>query len=319
MPVQTGEDSHRRLALSLAACKLGTLPKLVSSGSDAEADFSGCFPVRIRQVEGRGRGFFAARDIAPGETVFRAAPLAWAISEDWVKNTCWWCFAHDSRRPFAVKAAGSTAGESSSPATKPGHRARYKGTFCSSSCMQQAVRAHGGSQHWSAYLLLLDCIESEVHLHRTRSTRSDKRTHTPVPPGICELAAADADLATFNATAKPAQFADEPFIEAEFDPITVTDRQLEVWISTVWDIIVAHNLFAVDMPDSSQRELVRLIANELYLEHVANVDPQPSATLECAQHSLSRTRGVTSIDSASRAIAPLFALDSMRSNEIDYI
>ncbi|KAJ2820914.1 hypothetical protein IWW50_004865, partial [Coemansia erecta] len=105
MPVQHSRENRQQLVQSLAACKLGSATKLPLPSSDSEVGAVDSFPVQIRHVEGRGRGFFASRDIAPGETVFRAAPLAWAISEDWVKNTCWWCFAHNDRRPLPIKAA----------------------------------------------------------------------------------------------------------------------------------------------------------------------------------------------------------------------
>ncbi|KAJ2712956.1 hypothetical protein H4S00_005603, partial [Coemansia sp. D1744] len=268
MPTQSSREDRQQLPLSLAACKLGSAPRIALPSTDSEAGVSECFPVHIRQVEGRGRGFFAARDILPGETVFRAAPLAWAISEDWVKNTCWWCFAHDDRRPLPIKTADSPASACASThvAAKQGQRVHYKGVFCSNSCMQKAVHAHGGQNSWTAYLALLDCLEYEVRSHKIKSVRSGKSLQNTkdcakLTAVVCELVAADTSVATFATNTKLESFGEEAFVEAEFDPNDITDDQLVRWITSVWDTIVAHHIFADELPDSSQRELLRLITN----------------------------------------------------------
>ncbi|KAJ2161811.1 hypothetical protein GGF46_001119, partial [Coemansia sp. RSA 552] len=279
-------------------------PEAATEAAGPGAGSDSRFPVRIRQVVGRGRGFFAARDIAPGETVFRAVPLAWAISEDWVKNTCWWCFAHDFRKQLPVKAAGAAA---------QGTRRPYKGVFCSSSCMQAAVDAYGGPARWACYLSILGSMEADIHAHKTQSARAAKNTGAGsrnasycCPTGaICQAPLVDAEVATFPSSAASAQPAGGVSLEPGFDPDSVSDEDLAAWISSVWDIAVDHRLFSDEMPDSSQRELVRLIASALFLEDVAT----PPLHRDCS---------VVSTSAAGQAMAPLSALESMRSNETDY-
>ncbi|KAI9500239.1 hypothetical protein BX070DRAFT_230436 [Coemansia spiralis] len=295
--------------------------------SSNTAYHSGCFPVRICNVPGRGRGYFAARSIAKGETVLRAAPLAWAISEDWIKNTCWWCFVYDPRKTHQVKAVeGPAALLASAPnhnqnkKTSSSQFAQYKGVFCSPICQQKAVLAHGGPDRWKCYLALLGAIESEVRATKSKQGRAVSKTtseHTQISSKdtIQYVAVADTNISTFSApaaaTPKVACMSDFSR-DIDFDPDDMSDEQLSDWISYVWDIITVHSLFQNNLPDSSQRELVRLICNALFLQDNAT-------TTEPTSYSDSWQILVVSRDATEDNAMPLHALAHVRNNEVDFL
>ncbi|KAJ2768870.1 hypothetical protein IWQ56_002770 [Coemansia nantahalensis] len=268
------------------------LPNAAPAPAPAE-----CFPVRIGHIPGRGRGFFATRDIAPGETVFRAAPLAWAVSEDWARNTCWWCFAHDSRRALPLKAAASSG---------PAGSAQHRVVFCSAMCAQSALYAHGGEERWAGYLHLLHTIETKIAAHKAGVARPPARRGHSTKAAV---AASTADV-------EPAPPALAPFAAADFVPGEVSDAQLAEWISNVWDVIVAHQGRAAETPDSAQRELVRVIATELFLH---GATPVHGSMSNCTADSPDWTERVVSLVAAEGGVAPPFALEHLRSSEIDHV
>ncbi|KAJ2494434.1 hypothetical protein IWW47_004624, partial [Coemansia sp. RSA 2052] len=288
------------------------------------------FPVTIRHVAGRGRGFFAARDIQAGETVFQAVPLAWAISEDWMKNTCWWCFAYNARRGHSIKAMdASTPSSSSKACSEQSSRmqsraitngrprqssARYKGVFCSTDCHRVAIAAHGGQEKWDSYLALLVGMEDEIQLHGSKMARSSKAR---AKLESCSSTLLDASAAMELQPTLPSE-SDEKHVashclDADFDPDDLTDDQFVEWISMTWDTIAEHGLFSDYMPDSSQRELIRLIANQLCLCEALTADQGNDVPAADWQ-----TEMVAS-SAASRDIAPLEALDHVKSNEVEVL
>ncbi|KAJ2440206.1 hypothetical protein GGF42_007703 [Coemansia sp. RSA 2424] len=102
-------------------------------------------------------------------------------------------------------------------------------------------------------------------------------------------------------------------LDADFDPDDLTDDQLVEWISMTWDTIAEHGLFADYMPDSSQRELVRLIANQLCLCDALTANQGNDLPVADWQ-----TEMVAS-SAASRDIAPLEALHHVKSNEAEVL
>ncbi|KAJ1665464.1 hypothetical protein IW140_003433 [Coemansia sp. RSA 1813] len=285
---------------------------------DINIDPARCFPVRIRSVAGRGRGYFAARDIAKGETVFMAVPLAYTINEDWVKNICWWCFTYNPRKTHPVGAVDNRA-----PIGLAGHPQKssvpYKGVFCSTECKQKAVLAHGGQIRWHSYVALLSAIDGEVRAFKGRQNRPapkqrpDYTTKQQLSNRVHCLAAPDTSLSTF---------ADAPTVlddnicaaavvswDIDFDPDDLSDEQLRDWISRVWDIIIARKLFRQHIPDSSQRELARLIANAMCLEDATTTDAVPQNWQVL----------VLSLEGAECDFAPPSTLSHVRNNEVDYL
>ncbi|KAJ2809867.1 hypothetical protein H4S07_003012 [Coemansia furcata] len=293
------------------------------------------FPVSIRHVAGRGRGFFATRDIQAGETVFRAVPLAWAISEDWMKNTCWWCFAYNSRRGHPIKAMdigarSKTLAIDNLPANKKGGRTaaacsrprpslnRYKGVFCSLECHQAAIAAHGGQEKWDSYLALLVGMEDEIQLHSSQVSRSNKARVTPehsssaLPDGGQPRTATNGPDSTLLCESGEKIVASN-YLDADFDPDDLTDDQLGEWISDVWNTIAEHGLFSDYLPDSSERELTRLIANQLCLCDALSTGRDSDTPATDWQ-----TEMVIS-SAADRVIAPLEALFHVKSNETEVL
>ncbi|KAJ2609125.1 hypothetical protein H4S08_004187, partial [Coemansia sp. RSA 1365] len=299
----------------------------------AAIHFSDSFPIQIKEAPGRGRGFFATRDIAPGEVVFRAVPVAWTISESWVKNTCWWCFAYDFRRPFPIKAVNYVASSRVAPGSKQLPHTRYKGVFCSHACLQSAERAYGGHEHWENYLMLLNFIEADFISQKTRSARkpnvpSKHRVYaytsaatTCTTDCVLHLASPDLQLATFTANLDTKPLADDAFVASEFELGTATDEQLASWIATVWDKIAIHQIFSANMPDRDQRELVRLVASVLFLNTNGTFQQEPwqvgtGADKPCKQL---QQLIVASAESEKPGVAPLQALGFVKSNEVECV
>ncbi|KAJ2017213.1 hypothetical protein GGI06_002945 [Coemansia sp. S85] len=259
------------------------------------------FPVSIRHVAGRGRGFFATRDIQLGETVFSAVPLAWAISEDWMKNTCWWCFAYSPRRGHPIKAMDVDTTSSKSPRSFSN---RYKGVFCSLECRQIAITAHGGQEKWGSYLALLAGMEDEIQQHGSRKPSSSK-AHTG--PGLCS-STIGLESTLSESEVKRLVCHD---VDADFDPDDLTDDQLGEWMSAVWDDIADHGLFSDYMPDSSERELTRLVANQLCLCDALSPDQGSETSASDWQTEM------VAKSAAGRDVAPLDALFHVKSNETE--
>ncbi|KAJ2109500.1 hypothetical protein GGI16_000708 [Coemansia sp. S142-1] len=323
--------------LPTAQKMLGPAAGCESPKTDAKREIldAALFPVSIRHVAGRGRGFFATRDIQPGETVFRAVPLAWAISEDWMKNTCWWCFAYNSRRahpikaidigatnstlaidgPQASKRRGGATAATSSPRVSSN---RYKGVFCSLECHQTAISAHGGQEKWDGYLALLSAMEDEIQLHSSQIARSSKareRTElcSSTLPDSSQFRSAVVELESTLLSESGEKRVTSNYPDADFDPDDLTDDQLGEWISAVWNTITEHRLFSDYMPDSSERELTRLIANQLCLCDALSTGRDSSIPTADWQ-----TEMVAS-GAADRNIAPLEALFHVKSNETEVL
>ncbi|KAJ1959543.1 hypothetical protein GGI12_004285, partial [Dipsacomyces acuminosporus] len=263
-----------------------------------DSDEEKYFPVRIHSVPGRGRGFFAARAIAKGEVVFKASPLCWAISEDWIANTCGWCFTYNDRRKHPVNAS---AGISEQKQLRKQSKAvsHYKGVFCTAECKQRAIDAHGGKLAWNRYICVLDSLEEEIHLRRSARTPQKKRKMAETKqPEAAPLDSADDGLA------------DKLYAHPEFDPDDVSEAQLEQWISSVWDIIASEHLFSDGLPESDQRELVRLIANKLCLHD--GLDKPQQYTQDSWQ------ADAVSCSAVDGEIPSVSLLKHVRSNEVDY-
>ncbi|KAJ2059916.1 hypothetical protein GGI17_004118 [Coemansia sp. S146] len=293
------------------------------------------FPVSIRHVAGRGRGFFATRDIQAGETVFRAVPLAWAISEDWMKNTCWWCFAYNSRRGHPIKAVDVSATSSTlaignpqaskkrggATAAKNGSRPstnRYKGVFCSLECHQTAISAHGGQEKWDSYLALLSAMEDEIQMHGNQIARSSKAREktelcSSTLPDNSQLRAAAVGLESVLSSESGEKRVVSNYPDADFDPDDLTDDQLGEWISAVWNTIAEHGLFSDYMPDSSERELTRLIANQLCLSDALSTNRDSAISTTDWQIEM------VASSAADGDIAPLEALFHVKSNETEVL
>ncbi|KAJ2721590.1 hypothetical protein GGI07_003881 [Coemansia sp. Benny D115] len=233
-------------AVEIGASKLGP----AKPGSSAT-----CFPIEIRHTPGRGRGFFATRDIAQGEVVLESAPLAWTVSSEWAKHVCLWCFRCSFRKAHAVKAAvddcyrpGTGTGTDKSNAPP----ARYKGAFCSDGCKQAAVAAFGGQEKWASFVALLGNIDDEAR------RRSNRRPLRGTPHALPNALASDLphDLCA----------------DSGFDPDEVSDDILEGWMDSVWSTIETYQLFQDSSLDSAQTDMVRLIASQAYLRDTVAAD-----------------------------------------------
>ncbi|KAJ1940416.1 hypothetical protein FBU59_003815, partial [Linderina macrospora] len=266
-------------------------PPLVASGDDSDN-----FPVRIHHVPGRGRGFFADRDFSRGDEVFRAMPLACAISEDWVGNTCAWCFKFDDRRKHHLKV--------SAPGSTKHHQAcHYKGAFCSEQCQEKAIAAHGGEQAWQRYVAVLDTIETEVQRLKATAGRTLAKAAKARKPKSCK-------------TALPVFDEDKLLADEVFNPDDASDSQLAQWIALVWDSIVEDRIFTDSLPDSPYREIVRLIAGALC--HRSN-KPCSSSKPVFSSNPNEWVADMVRRSVAAEPLAPCESLEHMQPNEVNWL
>ncbi|KAJ1809614.1 hypothetical protein LPJ75_004356 [Coemansia sp. RSA 2598] len=310
--------------------------------SSSSAD-SGRFPLEIRQVPGRGRGFFATRDVARGQVVLKAAPLTWSITNGWMKNTCLWCFKHDDRRAHAVRAADvAVAAAASTPKNKGcSQPARFKGVFCSEDCKQRAICAFGGPSGWRCFAALMDGIEGALRAQSSSSrrktkikTRLDSKEATQATAragaqdggALCldKLASllgkpkdgflngdtmAAAAIATVDSDAAAAIATADSDADADFDPDDASDDQLASWIDLVWDEIVGGSVFFDAEVEDSHVELGRLVATELCIHDAAlALTPEEQAA---------DTDVVAASSHGDRDVAPAEFLAPVKANETD--
>ncbi|ORY99923.1 hypothetical protein BCR43DRAFT_484552 [Syncephalastrum racemosum] len=59
--------------------------------------------LRIASLPGKGRGFVAVQPIPAGTCVQIASPLAAVVSQEWIPETCGWCFAFSYPKRMRVK------------------------------------------------------------------------------------------------------------------------------------------------------------------------------------------------------------------------
>lgn len=247
------------------------------------------FPVEIKQVAGRGRGFFATQDIPYRHPLFLASPLAWTINQDFAKNVCHWCFHFNDRKKQPINMMNSAAAS------------HYRGVFCSLDCQAQAIQAHGGQDKWSQYLDLLAAIDSGAGTKRKHNKKKEKKEKkTPV---VQEVAVADDNLATFanNKAPKLLELTEQSTEWAEFDPHQISDPLLAQWITQVWDSIHRHRLFDDYQLDGAEKEKCRLVATQLCLDQPGGWEPQMAGSQEIAR----------------LPVAPRGALRHMKPNELE--
>lgn len=59
--------------------------------------------LKVEALPGKGRGFVARCHIPAGTVVYTAQPLAVAVSQEWIPETCAWCFAFSYPKRMRVK------------------------------------------------------------------------------------------------------------------------------------------------------------------------------------------------------------------------
>lgn len=82
--------------------------------------------LRITGLPGKGRGFVAVQPIAAGTCVQIALPLAAVVSQEWIPETCAWCFAFSYPKRMRVKFEKDLS-------------------FCSETCRDEYVSEHNHS------------------------------------------------------------------------------------------------------------------------------------------------------------------------------
>ncbi|ORX74191.1 SET domain-containing protein [Linderina pennispora] len=274
----------------------GTSSGQTAQGASVTNDDSENFPVRIHHVPGRGRGFFADRDFTRGDEVFQAMPLACAISEDWVGNTCAWCFKFDDRRKHHLKV--------SAPGGTKHHQAcHYKGAFCSEQCQENAIASHGSRHAWQRYVAVLDSIEAEAQRLKATASKGMTKAAKGKKPKSCEASLVFSEGKSLT--------------DDVFNPDDASDDQLAQWIMLVWDSIIEDRIFIGGLPDSPYREIARLIAGALC--HRSNKRSNSNSKPVCSSDPTMWAADMVRRSVAAEPVAPWESLEHMQPNEVNWL
>lgn len=117
--------------------------------------------LKVETLPGKGRGFVAKRDIPAGTVVYTARPLAVAVSQEWIPETCAWCFAFSYPKKMRVKST---------------HTKNIM--FCSSECSSSFYQQ--GYKHEAE--LILRCYHALDHVKTTSTTTFSLVDIIPTPP-----------------------------------------------------------------------------------------------------------------------------------------
>ncbi|KAJ1921767.1 hypothetical protein H4219_000500 [Mycoemilia scoparia] len=224
---------------------LSTLPPVAVGVKEIQISIEnreGDFPMEIRLVQGRGRGFFATRDIEAGEEVFRALPASSAISEDWMKNVCSWCFAYNDRKHWKIKGAIS---------------AKSKACYCSEKCRDESEEYVSLAQDSKSGLSESGQALSFFDFFGSLDGLISKRRN-----GLFKNIGRGSQVSN-NGEKKPSQ--ENWKLNSQPSYIRIADdAALLSWLDKAWDGMMNDQVFLAKseyfVPEQGQTELIKLIA-----------------------------------------------------------
>ncbi|KAI9487910.1 hypothetical protein BDB00DRAFT_850978 [Zychaea mexicana] len=199
-------------------------------------------------LQGKGRGFVATQRVAAGTRVHTAEPLAAVVSQEWVPETCAWCFhfTYPKRMRFKADITLPTTADPANNSTKRKKKQNALMTttikdvmFCSESCRKQ-FHFHGHSEDESNLLLRsYHALEQEYN--------SRQKQHREYPEE-CNDKDDGHDIQLFDS-----------------EQVDITDDdQLSHWINRIWTSITRYSCFVQSqqrwIPDNAERTMMRLVA-----------------------------------------------------------
>ncbi|KAI9245544.1 hypothetical protein BDA99DRAFT_565862 [Phascolomyces articulosus] len=199
----------------------------------------------ICSFPGKGRGFVATQQIPAGTIVHTAEPLAAVVSQEWIPETCAWCFHFTYPKKMKYKMEMKVSTTCLQKKKKKQHPRSTTMTskdvlFCSESC-QQKYQTYG--YHKNESELLLRCfhaLEQVYHQRREKQTSNDNEDilHHDMNKFIKDLLHQKVDIHN--------------------------DEQLRHWIDQAWTTFVQHyhqgQATQTWMPDDAERTMLRLVA-----------------------------------------------------------
>ncbi|KAL7326964.1 hypothetical protein PS15p_209224 [Mucor circinelloides] len=186
--------------------------------------------IEITVLPGKGRGYKATTTIAAGTTIHASEPLATTVSQEWIPETCMWCFNFSYPKKQKVKVM--TLQEEKVLATqwkiptKKNSGSIFKDmVFCSESCRDQF------KLHDEAHLILA----SNYRLDQELKSSSSLETNT--------IVVADNQQSIESV----------PWVDVD------NDESLTLWLEDAWDCLTkVDNLYREI--DDNDKAMCRLIA-----------------------------------------------------------
>ncbi|KAI8577510.1 hypothetical protein K450DRAFT_252023 [Umbelopsis ramanniana AG] len=195
-------------------------------------------PIQVTTIRGRGRAYCATASIAKGETVLTSSPIAAIVSQEWLPETCLWCFYCSYPRRNKVRAiAHQDIKRRKTPFEGAG--------FCSDSCKELAVTSNYAGE-WEivqkAYLAL-------DHEYRAREQHE----------GIATPAASEVDVEDYFGG-----HVDADISETE-EATDINDSvKLKEYIDRVWNLATRDSALLANtesfVPESERVDMCKLIA-----------------------------------------------------------
>ncbi|KAI8391793.1 uncharacterized protein BYT42DRAFT_558097 [Radiomyces spectabilis] len=201
----------------------------------------------IVNLPGKGRGYVATQPIKAGSIVHTAVPLATTVSQEWMPETCMWCFAFSYPKRLRVKAVSED--DTKQLCHQWSTRSRRKHTkaaktfhlkdalFCSEECKQQWKEA-GYPGEWELVVASFSRLDKEFK----RRVDVDEDTPMDGHPFLKKEIL--------------------PLVHGECDWIDLNDDSaLQIWIDDAWTCATEHPdiLFQQTISDMD-RTMCRLIA-----------------------------------------------------------
>ncbi|KAJ1679952.1 hypothetical protein EV182_000982 [Spiromyces aspiralis] len=215
------------------------------------------FPLEVRLIPDQGRGFFATRTIDSGEVVFQALPAAYAVSEDWIKNVCYWCFAYNDSRSWKIKPSAG----SGTPLLRQQVLARKcKNVYCSEECREKtealAARPGGDSLTLAACIGSIDEVASRMRKSKAYGRRTSVSHSKPTTGDE------DSETCCRGPVRRSGLL---PMVDID------NDSAMQGWLDAAWDTVVNDPVFEAKAsyyrPEPGQLEVAKLVAMLNYRAH----------------------------------------------------
>ncbi|CAM0135108.1 hypothetical protein VKS41_000313 [Umbelopsis sp. WA50703] len=201
--------------------------------------------LKVTSISGRGRAYCSTRPITKGTIVLTSEPIATIVSQEWLPETCLWCFHCSYPRRNKVKAALARHSNK--------RKLPFDGAgFCSEACKNLAINNHCGEE-WTTIVNAYLAIEDEYRLREQYE-------------GLATPATSEVDANDYfggNVTYEGQQ------TESSID--LADELQAEGWLDTFWDMAVNNPAFIASknttLPDTYKADMCKLIASCLIRKH----------------------------------------------------
>lgn len=210
--------------------------------------------IQVTTISGRGRAYCATASISKGETVLTSSPIAAIVSQEWLPETCLWCFHCSYPRRNKVRAIVQQDSKR--------RKTPFEGAgFCSESCKEFA-KTSNYAEEWEsvqqAYLAL-------DHEYRAREQHE----------GIATPAASEADVGDYFGGYTEANVS-----ESEEATDINDSAKLKEYIDRVWNLAVRDPALLANsqtfVPETERVDMCKLIATCLirsYYSENSTSDP----------------------------------------------